>query len=289
MNIRTEVINETNKVEWYADRINSHVKKTVEHIIDIGNNFISAKENLQHGEFSKLFELTPITQRTAQKYMKIARSGEVQQILKNEPNSHLSVTKLYQLASGKSEEPEPAKTSELDWYTLQKINDSDPTMPFIDYYKREHETELMKNVGMGYDMMKLAGVFFDDMDELIKKHAETYPSILDGEMYPALLFNNDILVIGTGEFEDYIQARKFDENGSGDGFRAWYQNRYKLDYFIRIRLYDLQMKRFSAKLVWIEKDEITKDHLGRNGKVMHEMMMAYLMGSAYNSQRKLMN
>ncbi len=103
----------TATVEAYANEINGYVNKTAEMIVRIGDTFNRAKTALPHGEFSKLFDLTPVGQRQSQKYMKIANSTDVQSLLKSEPNSHLNMKQLYQLATGKEDKKDEWETYPL--------------------------------------------------------------------------------------------------------------------------------------------------------------------------------
>lgn len=64
----------TLSAEIWAAMINQEAAKTVESILAVGQLFIDAKKGLPHGEFGRLFTLTPFTQRMAQRLMLIAKN-----------------------------------------------------------------------------------------------------------------------------------------------------------------------------------------------------------------------
>ncbi len=71
-------------LEYWANRINSRVAKTVESIMAVGEELALAKANLKHGEWLRLLEsgLLHVGTRTVQMFMAIARN----QVLANTQN-----------------------------------------------------------------------------------------------------------------------------------------------------------------------------------------------------------
>ena len=187
--IETNVI-ETTTVEDYAIEINSYAVKTAEIIVKIGDTFNRAKAELKHGEFSKLFELTPFGQRTAQNYMRIASSEKVQALLKNESDSHLGVKKLLEVATGK--DTKESKKKDLKWWERKAIYDEMPNMPFVDFYKEDIETDIMQKALITYDMWALLNISMDELTSIIEAKAEEEPSILSGGYVP-FVFSNETL------------------------------------------------------------------------------------------------
>ena len=57
---------------WFADKIVAASQRAVTGIIEIGRLLEEAKSELDHGEFSRLFDDLPFSQRTGQRYMAIA-------------------------------------------------------------------------------------------------------------------------------------------------------------------------------------------------------------------------
>jgi hypothetical protein len=61
------------KVRTSADRIRERVKKTVEDIIDVGNELLAVKEALEHGQFGPWLKAEfGWSERTAQNFMSVA-------------------------------------------------------------------------------------------------------------------------------------------------------------------------------------------------------------------------
>jgi len=253
---------QTRTAEEYAQDINGYIAKTAEMVVRIGNTFNEAKEDLPHGEFTKIFDFTPIGQRQAQKYMKIAKSPEVQHLLKNEPSSHLGVKQLYLLASGKEEKPSEPK--ELKWWEKKEIYESLPGMPFVDFYKRYIESELMQKANITYDMWALLNIPTEELDSIIFAEAEKNPGILEGQYLPFVYSTAtigktcvpllSIFGLGTNEslVNSYLRTKSHPE---GEGF---FINRNKAKESIYIIIYNSasEFSDFTFELDWMEN---TKD------------------------------
>ena len=57
-----------------VERINKSMKRAVESITQVGLELIAAKKKFNHGDLNELYKLLPFSERTAQRYMAIAKS-----------------------------------------------------------------------------------------------------------------------------------------------------------------------------------------------------------------------
>ncbi len=272
----TEKLIETKTVADYAGQINIYAGKTAQLIFKIGETFIEAKDNLPHGEFSKLFELTPFGQRTAQNYMRIAASQKVKELLKNEPDSHLGVKRLLQIATGKSADNKPA------WLIKQEENDKDKSMPYIDFWKKENEYELWKQLGISHDFVKLSPLSIREFNKQLDRDIANDKSILEGKKYPVIGIAPGLILIATGQLEDCL----IDAHGTPgkDDMTYYHLNRYTTDMFIREKYHDRakQVYKKYTGLQWLSKEEVIDKAILHKSK-MHGNMLSYLLGSYYNS------
>jgi hypothetical protein len=95
-----------------AERIRTSISKTVDTVIAIGNELLTAREKLDHGQFMSWVEDgIGIQPRTARNYMNAARFAEAR---KRETISLLRPAALYQLAS-------PSTPSEVVKAVLERI------------------------------------------------------------------------------------------------------------------------------------------------------------------------
>jgi hypothetical protein len=87
------------QAEEWATRINIQRGRSVEAIIETGRLFQQAKDELEHGEWGRMFKekLVPVSQATADQYMAVARHP----ILSNSEHAQIlpaSWSTLYRLA-----------------------------------------------------------------------------------------------------------------------------------------------------------------------------------------------
>jgi hypothetical protein len=105
-----------NDLRLCAERIRGSIAKSIDAVIDIGNELLAAKERLDHGQFSRWVEDgVGIQARTARNYMnaRLALSH------KRETISHLRPAAVYQLAA-------PSTPPQVVDAVLSRVEDGEP-------------------------------------------------------------------------------------------------------------------------------------------------------------------
>jgi len=104
--------NFTKEVQKAINDIKLYVTKSAEHIIKIGDVLNSITDKLKRGTKGKFYTAIGMTQRTAQRYKKIAANPEIQK-LKNEGNlANLNLTQMLTIIG---EKQEASNNTEIDF------------------------------------------------------------------------------------------------------------------------------------------------------------------------------
>lgn len=191
-------LNTKTSIEYWVNRISDSYDKSLEAIFNIGEDLIMAKEELKHGDYTKMIKAElPFSARTAQKYVKIFKA------LKAKDSSFLpkSLDALYLLATLDNKTWKKAKA--------EKLIHPDMTIEDTRRLTKKQKTEQPTEMYYWEKAFSAVGNLTNQQKIEMIKHLENLTEIealyAKGEAYKSAFDTSDEVL---GELSAYIRTDK---------------------------------------------------------------------------------